>query len=155
MSRLCAVMASMILLILLVGCGPTSGSQPTTASPCGQDCSGGEVTETGCDLGAVDAISDQPVQAGDTRGTLALRKANPSNCTHIYWARFTPNPDNMAAFEVVVSVNGTAFKPQPSEPGNPTLTAWTVGAYAPEGSNIQACLKSDGQEFCLPSITAV
>ncbi len=139
-----------------LGCG-SSTSEPGTASgpPCGQECSGEEVTQTGCNPNAVDVIPAQSVQAGGVHGTLALRRADPTVCDHIYWTRFIPTPDNTTSFEVIVRVNGTAFKTQLSEPGNPTLTAWTVGAYAREGDTVQPCVTSGGQETCLPATSVV
>jgi hypothetical protein len=107
------------------------------------------VTETHCDSGAVDAIAGQYVVVEGARGVLAMRKANPSVCTHIFWTRFEPAQDNSGSFELTLVRNGKPSKVQASEPGNPMLAAWTVGVYAEPGDKLEACLTSGDGKKCL------
>lgn len=139
------------LLMILAGCG---GGQPspinsTSAARCGADCSDKEVTETGCDQGAVDAVPATNVEVLGLRGQLGIRKASPFTCTRIYWARFVPEPTNQTSFQVTITVNGRVAKSQPSEPGNPALAAWTVGVYANPGEKIVGCVTAGGQQRCV------
>jgi hypothetical protein len=131
-----------------------SASASASHVPCASVCSGKEVTETGCDKSALDAIPDTFIPVLPY-GTLALRKSNPAVCTRIYWARFTPVPENNVAFTVTVLLNGTASKAQPSEPRNPAVTAWTVGVYGKPGDRVQPCVTAARQRWCLPATTVV
>jgi hypothetical protein len=142
----------LLVLVLLTGCtvggSDDAASPPPASSPCAEACSGREVDETGCSLGAVSVTGYVPVVAGQAKGQLMLRKARPAVCTRIYWARFTPLPSNTAPFEITISVGDKDFKPQVSEKGVPTLEAWTVGVYAEVGDVVRMCLRSAGQRDC-------
>lgn len=134
------VLAAGTALVLATGCSSGSGKTESTAV-CSDECSGKEVTDTGCDKQAVDAVPAKPVRVTDTlHGNLGVRKSNPAACSGIYWVKFTPDADSSAAFEVTITVDGHEAKPQPSEPGNPALEAWTVGVYAKPGAVITACV---------------
>jgi hypothetical protein len=108
MSRLkLRVMALSVALAPLVACGGSdepSGPEGFSA-PCGEECSDEEVTETGCNTDAVDAVTAEVVTVGQAVGTLSMRKANPSVCEGIYWTRFVPEPDNAAEFELTLVRN--------------------------------------------------
>jgi hypothetical protein len=155
--------AVLVAALLAAGCGsdgdgPSPDDPPTSASAvCGEECSGKEVTETGCDKNAVDAVPGKPVKVAEgPHGKLGLRKSNPSTCAGIYWVRFQPDADNKAAYVLEISVDGRGAKPQPSEPGNPALEAWTVGVHAKPGEPISACvMRADGKQgVCLETVKA-
>ncbi|HEX6416261.1 MAG TPA: hypothetical protein VFZ62_01935 [Candidatus Saccharimonadales bacterium] len=154
---------TVVILAALLAAGCSSGDDEssedplTTAAACAEDCSGKEVTDTGCDKNAVDAVPAKPVKVAEgPHGSLGLRKSNPAACSGIYWVRFQPDADNQAPFEVEISVNGRVAKPQPSEPGNPVLEAWTVGVHAEPGEPITACVwRADRKEgVCLETVKA-
>lgn len=120
-----------------------------------------EVMDTGCDDGDAnqklaplsrDAIADTPVPQTGVKGTLSLRRPDPSfkPCRGLFWARFIPAPDNTEAFEVFVKVDSQASKPQVSEPENPAETAISVVLYADLKHEVTACLKTQktGKVFC-------
>jgi len=157
--------AAAVAALLATGCGSDGGddSSPdetpasTASAICSEFCSDKEVTETGCDKRAVDAIVAKPVRiSAGLHGRLGLRKSNPAVCSGIYWARFTPDADSTEAFQVTITVAGKAAVPQPSEPGNPALEAWTVGVHAKPGESILACVvHADGkQSVCLDDTKA-
>ena len=149
---------SMIVILAVAGCGSSSdeGADEPSTSVCAEACSGKEVTDTGCDKGAVDAVPAKPVRIDATlHGQLGVRKSNPAVCSNIYWVKFVPDPDNTSAFEVRIAVDGKAAKAQPSEPGNPALTAWTVGVHVAPGQMISACLGSPANtQTCLEDTKA-
>jgi hypothetical protein len=158
MTRLTPVGAALaVVLLFATACGRNDGGMPdastTTKAVCSQECSDKEVTATGCDANAVDAISATAIEvAVEVHGKLGLRKANPSACNDIYWARFEPDADSTGAFKVTVSVDDRVAEPQASEPGNPALAAWTVGVYAKPGATLQACVSAGGSSVCLPAV---
>lgn len=135
-----ALAAGTVLVLATTGCSSGSGKSEQ-ASVCSEACSGKEVTDTGCDKQAVDAVAAKAVRVSDElHGKLGVRKSNPAACSGIYWVKFTPDADSTAAFEVTIAVDGRVAQPQPSEPGNPTLEAWTVGVHAKPDAVITACL---------------
>lgn len=137
-----ALAAGTVLVLATTGCSSGSDEPERAAETvCSEACSGKEVTDTGCDKQAVDAVPAKPVRVtAELHGKLGVRKSNPAACSGIYWVKFTPDADSTAAFEVTITVDGRGAKPQPSEPGNPTLEAWTVGVYAKSGAVITACV---------------
>lgn len=149
------IASALLASALLTGCssGNTSDkpgvTTPVSTPPGGKEYSGKEVDITGCSQGAVSVITPRPVVADQAHGKLELRKARPAICTHIYWARFRPDPSNKAPFEITITVGDKTFKPQASEKDVPTMEAWTVGAYAEVGSLIKVCLQSEGVSNCL------
>jgi len=150
------------MLTLALGAAACSSSDtPDPATPtssaeavCQEACSGKEVTDTGCDQNAVDAVLPRRVEVENVHGLLSIRKSNPAVCEHIYWTRFQPDANSLGAFELSISVDGRGAKPQASEPGNPTLAAWTVGVYAQTGQPIRGCLTVGDRGVCLDT-TAV
>ncbi len=141
---------------LLVGCTseptPTQSSSPlpaASAAQCsGEDCTGREVAEVGCDKLATSVI-ERHVTAGPASGILALRMAHPPTCPDVFWARFIPDPTNTGAFDLSLMRDGTLSFSQASNPADPTITAWTVGIYGPDAIRLEACVRSGGEEQCL------
>jgi hypothetical protein len=156
LARITLVLCTLPLLAV-TGC---SGSEPKPVQQTesrlacvGNACDGKETTEIGCDENAQTIDSIKEVKAGDFKGMLELRKANPARCDRIYWAKVTPSPDNIADFEVTLVRNGTRTKVQKSEPGNPALEAFTVVNYADNDDQLSACIRdiSSKQETCTPA----
>jgi hypothetical protein len=133
----------------------TSAAAPSaTLAPCAEACSDKEVTDTGCDERAVDAIRPEYRKFdAAVRGNLGLRKSNPAVCSNIYWVRYQPDPDSTGPFKVEITV-GDKTRIQESEPGNPALEAWTVGLHAKKGERIRSCVRSGEVGLCLTDTNA-
>lgn len=158
--RMPSLVATFVAAALFaVGCGVGGDNSSEKPRICAESCSGKEVTETGCNEGALDAVVAEVIKVeGVPRGKLGVRKSNPAVCARIYWVRFEPDAKNTAAFEVKISVDGRVAEPQLSEPGNPQLAAWTLGVYAPSGAQVSACVSFrdlTNSDFCLKTFEAV
>jgi hypothetical protein len=146
------------LLALLAGCGALAPHEEVSGivspPPTRSSIDGHEVKEVKCDPNAFDAIPGVAVTVGEARGMLSLRKS--MVCDRLYWSLFTPEPNNKAAFSVTIRVNGKQrFGPQESEPRRPDVSAFTVGVVGTLGEEIQPCLTSGSQTYCLPPIAVV
>jgi hypothetical protein len=122
-------------------------------------CNGKEPSAIHCEQDAFSITQKEGhyVKEGKLEGALEIRKAKPTVCDRIYWARFTPAQDNVGAFEVTLELNGKRTEPQKSEPQNPSVPAWSVVFFAQKGERLRACVLdvSSQHEACTPIIEAV
>ena len=75
-----SIAAFALCSMFIAGCsGPQPQPQPSQSSTCvGEQCDGSEPTALGCDRDpGPESIESLDVNIGETKGTLAIRKANP------------------------------------------------------------------------------
>jgi hypothetical protein len=82
------------------------------------------------------------VKDGDLEGALEIRKAKPSVCSQIFWARFTPASASTSGYELTLELNGKRTDSQKSEPQNPEVAGWSTVFYAKKGDKLRACILS-------------
>ena len=145
MSSLRKGAATVVLLTALTACGFGGGNNTTaTAHPVPSNSNAGrEVKESGCDAGAFDAAPPKMVNLDGLQGELSLRKSGV--CDRIYWARFEPVSDSGTPYTVVITTGKQRYE-QDSEPANPTIAAFTKGAFGVNGEKVEGCVinrKSD------------
>lgn len=162
-------LAVMLLALAVAACGGGNQTVTTvTATPdrCIQSgCDGKEVTsgENPCFRGLSDvfAVKESRAPKGYARGTLKIMKVMPQRCEGIYYGLFAPDNGNEPGelpnedpFTVTLIIGSNIYPSQKSEPGNPTVNAFTVGGYVrleDKDVAIKVCLDSPEQQaaFCI------
>jgi hypothetical protein len=153
-----AVMATIFLLLAMTGC-TTPAPAPSSAVCEGEGCNGKDPVEIHCDADALSVTQKEGVYVkdGDLEAVLEIRKAKPSVCNQIFWARLTPAPNNKGGYELTLELNGKRSDVQKSEPQNPEVPAWSTVFYAKKGDKLRACVVSveTRHETCTPVVEVV
>lgn len=132
-----------LLLIVISGCSTPTPTPATSPACVAESCNGKDPTAIKCEEGALSITGREGdyINIGELEGALEIRKALPSVCNGMYWARFTPALKNTGAFELTFEVNGKRTEPQLSEPQSPSTTAWSAALFANKGDMLRACVR--------------
>ncbi len=128
-----------------------------TLGGCGNSSDGKEPTESGCDKNP-QSIAIKAVNGDGLKGTLVVRKANPSDCDRTYWGWFDPDDslssESTHGWELTFWSDKKTTPVQYSEPGNPLVTAWTTVLHVEKGTNVWACVRDmdSGREYCTDKV---
>lgn len=137
------------------------GTEPTSEpQACKEECSNMEVAESGCDIGrksnAAAPFQVAPGKLDGIEGNLELRRADPTVCEDLYWARFRPFASASANWVVDIQVAGMPYEDQASDQG-PDVVGYTEGVYALPGTDITYCVtqaKGDGTDKVCQTVAA-